>query len=126
MEAFKNGRMFSSKYCSVNKQFKIPHVIVFANYTPDLTQLSMDRWKLIDLANVDTPENSARGVPNNVKEPPAEMQKKIEEDMQTRKEFDMYFNTYKCKTAQSGIWNMPTDNPFETGSNDSYGAYKPR
>lgn len=49
MECFKNGRMFSPKYTSCMKRFKPAQVIVFANYLPDTTKLSKDRWDIIDL-----------------------------------------------------------------------------
>lgn len=47
MEAFKNGYFLSTKYESCAVKFLVPHVIVFANFRPDLTQLSADRWDLI-------------------------------------------------------------------------------
>lgn len=45
IESIKNGVMFSSKYDSRQKLFPPPHVIVFANFAPDFTKLSQDRWK---------------------------------------------------------------------------------
>jgi len=44
LESVKNGSMFSSKYDSCIKRYKIPHVFVFANFHPDKSKLSADRW----------------------------------------------------------------------------------
>jgi len=55
MEQFKNGRIFISKYESHEMYFKPPHVIVFANFKPQMRNdkdeltLSMDRWCIIPL-----------------------------------------------------------------------------
>lgn len=44
LESVKNGVMFSTKYESTMKMHGTPHVIVFANWTPEKTRLSLDRW----------------------------------------------------------------------------------
>lgn len=44
IEMFKNKRAFSSKYVSCSKAFKVPHILVFANFAPDLSELTEDRW----------------------------------------------------------------------------------
>ena len=48
IECFKNGRISSPKYDSIDKIFKPPHVLVFANFVPteeeQLAKLSADRW----------------------------------------------------------------------------------
>lgn len=51
IESFKNGRIFSPKYDSGMKMFKPCTVVVFANWTPDRSALSEDRW---DIVNVGT------------------------------------------------------------------------
>jgi len=44
VEQFKNGYFLSTKYQSVAKRFKVPHVVVLTNFEPDLLQMSEDRW----------------------------------------------------------------------------------
>lgn len=46
IESIKNGMVFSSKYDSCSKVFDIPHVIVFANWDPNMEAMSSDRWDL--------------------------------------------------------------------------------
>lgn len=46
LEQIKTGMILNTKYKTFFKAFKPPHVIVFANHTPILTNLSADRWKL--------------------------------------------------------------------------------
>lgn len=49
IEKCKDGMVFSGKYESKMKYFNEPHVIVFSNFKPDLTALSLDRWEIINL-----------------------------------------------------------------------------
>ncbi|KAK7505378.1 hypothetical protein BaRGS_00003540 [Batillaria attramentaria] len=46
IESIKNGVMFSSKYESQMKIFPPPHVVIFANFPPNLRKLSQDRWDI--------------------------------------------------------------------------------
>lgn len=46
MESFKNGYFLSTKYECKPVRFNVPHVIVFANFYPDTSKLSMDRWEI--------------------------------------------------------------------------------
>lgn len=50
MEQLKNGIMYSPKYQSVLKHFDTPHVIVFANFSPEYNKLSQDRWRVIEFS----------------------------------------------------------------------------
>lgn len=49
MEAVKDGLVQSGKYEGGRKLFNSPHVIVFANWAPDLSKLSNDRWNIVHL-----------------------------------------------------------------------------
>lgn len=49
LEAIKDGLVFSGKYESSTKAFNCPHVVIFANFEPDLSTMSMDRWQIINL-----------------------------------------------------------------------------
>jgi len=49
VEQFKNGYFFSSKYESREKRFPIPHVVVFANFHPEVAQMSADRWDIVHI-----------------------------------------------------------------------------
>lgn len=46
LEQLKNGIINSSKYKGGFKMFDPPHVIVFANFTPDTDTMSRDRWNI--------------------------------------------------------------------------------
>lgn len=51
MEMFKDGRLFSPKYESHMKRFPFCKIVCFANYMPDESKLSEDRWDIWDLEN---------------------------------------------------------------------------
>lgn len=46
IEAFKNGYFLSTKYESSPIMFDTPHVVVFSNFYPDKSKLSVDRWDI--------------------------------------------------------------------------------
>lgn len=49
LEDLQNGRAFSSKYESDYIRFAIPHILVFANTKPVISEMSKDRWKIVNL-----------------------------------------------------------------------------
>jgi len=49
LEEMKNGYVFSSKYESRTKQLQACHVVVSMNEMPDMSKLSEDRYKIIEL-----------------------------------------------------------------------------
>lgn len=52
LEKIKNGLMFSAKYESQTKfseQYRDCHVICFANEPPEVSKLSMDRWRIFTI-----------------------------------------------------------------------------
>lgn len=49
MEQLKNGMLFSSKYQSMQKVFKVPHVVVMANFKPEDNKFSSDRLRVFEL-----------------------------------------------------------------------------
>ncbi len=53
IEAIKNGMFFSAKYESEMCVFNSPHVVYFANVSPDMSLLSNDRWNIVKIKVVD-------------------------------------------------------------------------
>lgn len=51
IETIKNGIFFNGKYESSMIVFPVPHVIIFANFAPDTTKLSIDRWVVKDITS---------------------------------------------------------------------------
>lgn len=49
LEEIKDGIFFNGKYESDMCIYPIPHVIVMANYAPDESRLSADRWEVIEI-----------------------------------------------------------------------------
>lgn len=50
-ESFKNGYFLSTKYESTPIRFDSPHVVVFSNFYPNKTKLSLDRWDIHTIDN---------------------------------------------------------------------------
>jgi len=51
IENLKNGQYLSTKYETKQKLFSVPHIIVMANFQPDTTKLSQDRWNIKDITD---------------------------------------------------------------------------
>jgi len=49
IEEIKNGMICNTKYETGSFIFNAMHVIVFSNFMPDITKLSMDRWKISEI-----------------------------------------------------------------------------
>jgi hypothetical protein len=49
LEAIKDGIFYNGKYESGMVMYNVPHVIVMANFPPDQTKLSSDRWVIRDI-----------------------------------------------------------------------------
>jgi len=49
IEQIKNGLIFSGKYEGCQLVFNCPHVIVFSNELPNMSMMSIDRWKITEI-----------------------------------------------------------------------------
>lgn len=49
LECIKNGRVTCTKYKGTTLIFEPPSVIVFANWQPKVSQMSMDRWRIFKI-----------------------------------------------------------------------------
>jgi hypothetical protein len=49
IETIKSGIIVNTKYETGQKFIKIPHIIIFANFPPDESQLSEDRWNIVNI-----------------------------------------------------------------------------
>lgn len=52
LESVKNRRIISTKYEPISLRLPMMHVVVFANFAPDRTKLSADRWDVIEIRNL--------------------------------------------------------------------------
>lgn len=60
LESVKNGYFISTKYESDIVCMQTPHVIVFSNHEPDLSCLSVDRFRIIDMNALELGANGAK------------------------------------------------------------------
>lgn len=54
IEEIKDGLIYSGKYEGGFANIEHPHVIILANFEPDISKLSEDRWNIINLDSQDT------------------------------------------------------------------------
>jgi len=52
-ESLKNGHLVSTKYQSTSLYFARPHVVFFANFGPDMTKWSSDRYVVREITLAD-------------------------------------------------------------------------
>lgn len=57
IESVKDGMITSAKYESKIKYFECPHVAIFANFMPNLTTLTKDRWRIVHLSKEEEDED---------------------------------------------------------------------
>ena len=50
LEEIKNGIFCNTKYECMQVLYDCPHVVIFANFEPEMSKLSEDRWKIIDIS----------------------------------------------------------------------------
>jgi len=85
IENFKNGQYLSTKYETEQRIFKIPHIIVMANFKPDITKLSNDRWDIEEIRNIEENNNNKDIIINeeliNIPETTEEIIKDIRETL---------------------------------------------
>jgi hypothetical protein len=51
LESIKNGRLTCTKYSGTTLRFERPHIVVFANWTPQIELISRDRWNIKEIKN---------------------------------------------------------------------------
>ncbi len=51
IEEIKNGHFNSPKYKGMTALFNSPHIVVFSNAPPNTSNMSLDRWKIINIDN---------------------------------------------------------------------------
>lgn len=71
IEAVKDGMVFSSKYDSCSKIGNRPHVVVMANFMPDMSAMSADRWFIMDLSKYSIEQHLWQTVLNQAEHLPA-------------------------------------------------------
>lgn len=55
LESVKDGFMSATKYMSKLLVFNSPHIVLFANFWPRVTDMSLDRWKFYDIEDANLP-----------------------------------------------------------------------
>lgn len=63
MESIKNGMICNTKYETGSKVFNAPHVIVFANFYPEVAKMSLDRWEIYRITDLELIADEIRTTP---------------------------------------------------------------
>lgn len=73
IEAILNGKFLSTKFKVRKARFRPPHVLVFSNWRPDLSQSSADRWRIYNIIDreIDNIEGNTDKEPTHLAETPA-------------------------------------------------------
>lgn len=66
LEMIKDGRVTTTKYRGRTYRFNRPHVVVFANFYPNTTKLSADRWDIRSIKNDFSVDNLGNSIPEVV------------------------------------------------------------
>lgn len=105
LEMVKNGFVMSGKYAGIKRMFSPVPVIVFANFHPDKSKLSADRWDIQDIQNaaMDTPKET---LPTPL-HPPEKVPELIQEEKDPKK-----------NRAEGSIHEGPDNNTSDNNSRD--------
>lgn len=60
IEDIKNGNVVNDKYETGSVMFSPPHIVILANFYPDLSLVSSDRWHIVNINNDDDSYNNAQ------------------------------------------------------------------
>lgn len=85
LEQVKNGYVMSGKYAGIKRLFSEVPVIVFANFDPDRSKLSSDRWQIVTVQNAICTQ-ATEALPTPYRPPPALPTLQEEEEVLVKEE----------------------------------------
>lgn len=124
IECFKNGMFLSTKYESQQRIFRVPHIFVFANYSPDEYMLSKDRWDIKEIKNESESTNVGRSTTYGNNSSPSAEEEDVKEfsEMYSDTEFSSEIeNEYipSLFRAYDGVKRIPSMREAKESSNKS-------